>query len=263
MNDSMVMSTVMMKICIDENRNSRQISVSFEIGCQHSSLATDLFDWRTRHVISSIKNQLKCGSCYAFSTASIMETLYALKMNSTSPMDFSAQQLTDCSNEGNNGCSGGNFPSSIRYLTGRGNKIATEKSYPFSGKKQTCRNDGIEEIHLGHIEYGSIPEGDEKVMADMLVKYGPLFIGVDAESRRFMFYRSGILNIKQCPTRQQDMDHAMVVVGYGHDPTLRMSYWIIRNSWGTRWGENGYLRLAKDAGNMCGVAAMAYYTKLI
>ncbi|CAF4578473.1 unnamed protein product [Rotaria magnacalcarata] len=77
-----------------------------------------------------------------------------------------------------------------------------------------------------------------------------------------MFYKTGVLKIDNCPTRRQDMDHAMAVVGYGYDDALKSSYWIIKNSWGTKWGEHGYLRLAKDAGNMCGVASMAYYGKL-
>ncbi len=219
----------------------------------------DLFDWRTKSLVSSVKNQLKCGCCYAFATATIMETLYAIKTKSSTIVEFSAQQLADCSN---NGCKGGNFPPSVRYLLEQGGKIATEASYPYGGKKQTCKTNDLNQISLGNIEYGSIPEGDENNMAQALVNYGPLFIGLDADSYRFMFYRSGVLQIKNCPTRRQDMDHAMVVVGYGYDNVLKIPYWIIKNSWGIKWGENGYLRLAKDAGNMCGIASMAYYGKL-
>ncbi|UJR21801.1 hypothetical protein I4U23_024879 [Adineta vaga] len=223
----------------------------------------DLFDWRTKSVVSSVKTQMKCGCCYAFATATIMETLYAIKTNSTNIIDFSAQQITDCSSNGNNGCQGGNFPSSVRYLLEQGSKIATETSYPFAGKKQACKTNDLNQIHLGNIEYGAIPEGDEKSMSEALINYGPIFIGLDAESRRFMFYKSGVLQIQNCPTRQQDMDHAMVIVGYGYDNVLKIPYWIIKNSWGTKWGEHGYLRLAKDNGNMCGVASMAYYGKLM
>jgi len=226
---------------------------------QNKNQSTDIFDWRTKNVVSNIKNQLKCGCCYAFATATIMETLYAIKTKSSTIVEFSAQQLADCSN---NGCKGGNFPPSVRYLLEQGGKIATEASYPYAGKKQTCKTNDLNQISLGNIEYGSIPEGDENNMAQALVNYGPLFIGLDADSYRFMFYRSGVLQIKNCPTRRQDMDHAMVVVGYGYDNVLKIPYWIIKNSWGTKWGENGYLRLAKDAGNMCGIASMAYYGKL-
>jgi len=175
---------------------------------------------------------------------------------------LSPQQITDCSSNGNNGCNGGNFPPSIRYILGQNGKIATLASYPYVGKKQTCKTSGINQINLGNTQYGAIPEGDEKTMAQALVDYGPLFIGLDADSKLFMFYKSGVLSIDRCPNRRQDMDHALVAVGYGYDTTLKTSYWIIKNSWGEKWGENGYLRLAKDKGNMCGIASMAYYGKL-
>jgi C1A family cysteine protease len=222
----------------------------------------NIFDWRTKSVISSVKNQLKCGCCYAFATATIMETLYAMKTNSQTIIDFSPQQIADCSSNGNTGCSGGSFPPSVRYLSGQGGKIATDASYPYVGKKQTCRTDNLNQITLGNIEYGSIPEGDEVKLAEALTNHGPIFIGLDADSRLFMFYKSGVLKIKNCPTARQDMDHAMVIVGYGYDNNVQTPYWIIKNSWGTKWGEHGYLRLAKDSGNMCGVASMAYYGKL-
>jgi C1A family cysteine protease len=228
----------------------------------NNNQTTNLLDWRAKNVVTSIKNQLKCGCCYAFATAAVMESLYAIKTKSQSPIDLSPQQITDCSSNGNNGCSGGNFPPSVRYLLGQGNKIATEASYPYAGQKQTCKTNGINQIQLGNIEYGAIPEGDETKLADALANYGPIFIGLDADSKLFMFYKAGILKIDNCPKRRQDMDHAMVVVGYGYDNVLKSPYWIIKNSWGTKWGENGYLRLAKDKGNMCGIASMAYYGKL-
>ena len=77
-----------------------------------------------------------------------------------------------------------------------------------------------------------------------------------------MFYKTGVLKIDNCPTRASYMDHAMVLVGYGYDSVLQVPYWIIKNSYGPTWGEQGYLRLAKDAGNMCGITTMAYSGEL-
>lgn len=219
------------------------------------------FDWRTKNVIGSVKDQLKCGCCYAFATASVLETLYALKTKS-SVVELSAQQITDCSSNGNNGCRGGNFGPSIRYIQSQGGQLATYASYPYAGSQQACRRTGINQINLGNIEYTPIAEGDEKAIEDALVKYGPIFIGIDADSRAFMFYQTGILSVPNCPRRRQDMDHAMVIVGHGYDSALKSAYWIIKNSWAERWGEKGYIRLAKDQSNMCGVASMAYYAKL-
>ena len=227
-----------------------------------NSQSKDLFDWRTKSVVSKVKNQGSCGSCYAFATTAVLETLYATKRRSRNIIEFSPQQITDCSNYGNYGCNGGNFVPSLRYLSRQGGKIATEASYPYVGRRTICRTSGIRQIPLGNIQYGAIPHGNEKKMAEALVTYGPLFIGLDADSKLFMFYKSGVLKINNCPNRLQDMDHAMALVGYGFDSGVNMPYWIIKNSWGTSWGEKGYLRLAKDAGNMCGVASMAYYAKL-
>ncbi|CAF1265855.1 unnamed protein product [Adineta steineri] len=227
----------------------------------NNAQSTSSFDWRSKNVVGSVKNQLNCGCCYAFASASVLESLYAIKTKATSVTDLSPQQITDCST-GNSGCNGGNFAPSVRYVLGQGGKIATLASYPYAGVKQTCKTSGINQINLGNIEYGAIPEGDEKTMAQALVTYGPIFIGLDADSKLFMFYKSGVLTIPSCPTRRQDMDHAMVAVGYGYDSTLKLSYWIIKNSWGEKWGESGYFRLVKDQGNMCGIASMAYYAKL-
>lgn len=224
--------------------------------------SSNSFDWRSKNVVSGVKNQLNCGCCYAFASAAVFESLYAIKTKAKSVTELSPQQIVDCSSNGNNGCGGGNFGPSVRYLTGQGNNLATLASYPYAGKKQACQTSGTKQINLGRIEYNAIPQGDEKNMAQTLVSNGPLFIGLDADSRLFMFYKAGILSISNCPNRRQDMDHAMVAVGYGYDNALKKSYWIIKNSWGEKWGESGYLRLAKDEGNMCGIASMAYYAKL-
>lgn len=226
------------------------------------SSSSQSFDWRTKNVVSSVKNQLNCGCCYAFATASVLESIYAIKTKAKTVTEFSPQQITDCSSNGNNGCNGGNFAPSIRYILGQGNKIATSDSYPYVGRKQVCKTSGIKQVDLGAIKYEAIAQGDENAMQQALVKYGPLFIGLDTSSKLFMFYESGVLSITSCPNRRQDMDHAMVVVGYGYDSTLKVPYWIIKNSWAEKWGENGYVRLIKDKGNMCGIASMAYYATL-
>ena len=226
-----------------------------------ASSATSM-DWRSQNVVGSVKNQLNCGCCYAFATASVLESLYAIKSKSKTVVELSPQQITDCSINGNSGCNGGNFPPSVRYVKGQGGRLATLASYPYAGKKQTCRTSGLDQVNLGTVDYNAIPEGDEKAMAQALAQFGPIFIGLDADSKLFMFYKSGVLSIANCPTRRQDMDHAMVAVGYGYDNALKTSYWIVKNSWGEKWGENGYFRLAKDKGNMCGIASMAYYGQL-
>ncbi|CAF1180469.1 unnamed protein product [Didymodactylos carnosus] len=215
------------------------------------------FDWRDKNVVGSVKNQLKCGSCYAFASAAVLESLYAIKTGS-SVIDLSPQELVDCS--GNSGCSGGLFEPTMDYVISRGGKLATLASYPYVGSKQSCSSGTT--VNLGQIKYGAVPVGNETFLAEALVTYGPMFIGLDAESRAWMFYKSGILTEPSCPNRRRDMDHALLLVGFGVDSTTNKAYWIIKNSYGTAWGENGYFRLAKDANNMCGIATMAAYAKL-
>jgi cathepsin L len=224
-----------------------------------NSNPTSSFDWRSQNVVGSIKDQLQCGSCYAFATSAVMESLYAIKNNAQSVVDLSPQEIVDC---GGNGCDGGNFPPAVDYLMQQGGQQATLDSYPYVGVRQSCTTDGLSYSELGNIQYTGIPEGDETSLAADLVSYGPIFIAVDASSQYFQFYQSGILSTNNCSNLIDNLDHAIVVVGYGYNATLQQSYWIIKNSWGTSWGENGYMRLAKDAGNKCGVATDAYYAQL-
>lgn len=219
------------------------------------------FDWRKRNVVGSIKDQLECGSCYAFATAAVVESLYARKKNLNEVIDFSPKQIRDCSS-GNSGCKGGRFATSINFLKKNHGKIATWTSYPYTEQQEDCRKTGIEEIDLGSIDYRSLSKENETILAKALVLKGPLFIGLDTDSKLFMFYKSGVLQVEKCPTDVGELDHAMTLVGYGYDQQLKLPYWIIKNSYGRKWGEDGYLRLVKDAGNMCGVASWAAFAEL-
>ena len=209
-------------------------------------------------MVGSVKNQLQCGSCYAFASAAVLESLYAIKNNRGSVVDLSPQQLADCTGDQ---CNGGWFSDCMDYLNQAGDQLATWKSYPYDALSQACAtNNRLNYMKLGNIQYFDNPQGDETSLAANLVQYGPIFVAIDASSDDFSSYKSGILSIDGCSTT--NIDHAITLVGYGYDETLQQSYWIIKNSWGTGWGEEGYVRLAKDAGNMCGVASYATYAKL-
>jgi C1A family cysteine protease len=220
------------------------------------------FDWRTKNVVSSIKDQGQCGSCYAFATSAVMESAHAIKTRSGNVIDFSPQEIVDCSSNGNYGCDGGDFGPTVNYLSGQKGEIATLASYPYVATQETCQTSNIKRIDLGHIKYGQVTQGDETKLAEAVVNNGPLYIALYANTQDFMFYESGVLSISNCPNSVQDLDHALALVGYGYDNELQKAYWIIKNSWGTSWGEDGYLRLARDAGNMCGVSSWAFYANL-
>jgi C1A family cysteine protease len=228
-----------------------------------STPSTNGFDWRTQNVVTSIKDQGQCGSCYAFATAAVMESAYAIKTQSQDLVDLSPQQLVDCSSSyGNYGCNGGLFQPSVEYLSGEGSQMATLDSYPYTAEEGTCQTTDADKINLGNIEYGDITQGDEEGLAQALVTYGPVFIGLYVSDDAFMFYQSGVIDIENCPNGRGDMQHALTLVGYGYDDDVQKPYWIIKNSWGEYWGESGYLRLAKDAGNMCGVTTLASWATL-
>jgi len=223
--------------------------------------STDGFDWRTKGVVASIKNQEVCGSCYAFATVAVLESAYAIKTKSQNVINFSPQQIVDCSrSNGNGGCCGGNFEPTVKYVLEQDGKIGTEDSYPYAEKEQRCKTYGVDQIDLGNIDYHQIPKGDEKAMAEALANYGPMYLAINAGGAFSMFYEKGIIKTDDCSPDQ--LDHAVVLVGYGYDNELQMPYWVIKNSWGTGWGEDGYFRMARDSGNMCGVASEAWHVKL-
>ncbi len=223
-------------------------------------------DWRTKGVVSSVKQQLLCGSSYAFATTAVLESVYALKTESQNAINFSPQQIVDCSSNGqffNDGCCYGNSLATLFYVSlEQGGKIATEDSYPYAEKQQRCNKNLANEIDLGTIEGHLIRPGDEKELAEALAEYGPILIALDISSKDFMFYQTGILDIDNCSKNPRDLNHALALVGYSYDNELQKPYWIIKNSLGTGWGEEGYLRLAKDAGNVCGVATDAWFVQL-
>ncbi|CAF2458543.1 unnamed protein product [Rotaria sp. Silwood2] len=221
----------------------------------------DSFDWREKNLVSSIKNQLTCGSCYAFATVAVLETLYAWKNNLSEVIDFSPQQLVDCST-GNSGCKGGLFGPSIRYLKKNGGKLSTLASYPYTSQADKCQTTDTNQINLGKLQYRSIPTGNEVILAKALTIKGPIFVGLNTDSKLFTFYKEGIYKVDNCSNSRASMDHALTLVGYGFDKELQLPYWIIKNSYGEKWGEKGYLRLAKDNGNMCGITTMASFAEM-
>ncbi|CAF3466389.1 unnamed protein product [Rotaria socialis] len=173
-------------------------------------------------------------------------------------IQLSQQQIVDCSP--NNGCSGGFFGATFRYIKQSGG-LAYETSYPYVGTQQSC---SLESVEIGSIQgYGTTPNGNEEEMKRALSTYGPLAVGVYVTSD-FQFYgpsqragTSDIIDIASCP---KTIDHAIAIVGYGTENG--QDYWLVRNSWGTDWGLNGYFKIARNKDSMCGIATYGYYTQV-
>ncbi|KAL0488194.1 cysteine protease [Acrasis kona] len=221
------------------------------------------FDWRTKNVVTPVKDQGSCGSCWAFSAMQNIESQWAIKGNNLT--SFSAQQLIDCDNQ-DCGCLGGWPQVAMKHLIDNGG-LSTEADYPYCAppfgdcfscvtNKTFCRPfspycnrtclDAPKTVKLSSFELVS---SDEEVIKAYLFKNGPLSIGINA--LWLQFYSSGVSNPWYC---DKEVDHAVLLVGYGtHRGYLGDTpYWLIKNSWAEGWGEKGYFRIYRGKG-VCGV----------
>lgn len=212
----------------------------------------DSVDWRAQGYVSPIKDQGQCGSCWAFTAVDSMEGQHFKKTGKL--VSLSEQNLVDCSTkQGNQGCNGGLPDQAFAYV--KANKgIDTETSYPYKATNQKCqfKAANIGATITGYID---IKSGDENAFTNAIALIGPISSAVDASQSSFQFYSNGIYSDPNCSSTQ--IDHGVTAVGYGSQGNS--DYYIVRNMWGTSWGDKGYMLLARNKNNMCGFATMPSY----
>merc|ERR550532_1723927 len=209
-------------------------------------------DWRTSGAVTPVKNQGQCGSCWSFSSTGSLEGQHFRKTGQL--VSLSEQNLVDCSTE-NLGCNGGDMQLAYDYIKAN-HGIDTEASYPYEARDRTCR---FKAANVGATitGYEVLRSGDEAALVDALASVGPIAIAIDASHMSFQFYDSGVYVEKNCGNGDYDLDHAVLAVGYGSENGA--DYFLVKNSWGTSWGQKGYIKMARNRNNQCGVATECVY----
>jgi cathepsin L len=218
------------------------------------SKAPSHVDWREKGVVTPVKDQGQCGSCWTFATAETIESHYALKTGQLAVL--SEQQILDCTPNpdqcgGTGGCAGGTAELAMRRIIDMGG-LASEWTFPYRSywgeNFKTCNFSRTHTPPAAKISnYVKLPSNEHLPLLAAIVTQGPIAISVDASS--WSAYESGIYN--GCNQTHPDIDHAVQLVGYGIDPE-HGEYWLVRNSWSPAWGESGYIRLSVSSSPHCG-----------
>jgi len=212
--------------------------------------APENFDWRDQGAVTPVKDQGQCGSCWAFSVVENVESMWILaNKSSNDTLRLSEQQVVDC-DKSDGGCNGGDTPTAYEYIIKAGG-LQDESSYPYKAKDGHCVFDQKKvNAKISSWKYATKSK-DETTLKNNLISWGPLSICLDAAN--WQYYQSGVMTAWQCAWINL-LDHCVDLVGY--NAAQKPNYWIVRNSWNTDWGVDGYIYLSMDE-NTCGLTEEA------
>jgi C1A family cysteine protease len=226
-------------------------------GCKtfksNGSLLPSSVDWRNKGAVTSVKDQGQCGSCWTFSATGAIEGAWAVSKGQL--VDLAEQQVVDCAtgiSYGSHGCSGGMMEGAFKYVIEHGQ--CSLASYPYTAKDGTCKTCSA----VAHVSSCSDVKPNDQISLKGAVAQQPVSIAIEADTRYFQSYSGGVLTSSSCGT---SLDHGVLIVGYGSENGI--DYWLVKNSWGTSWGIDGYVKIARsDSTNdpgICGIAMSASF----
>jgi len=213
-------------------------------------------DWDAQGMVTPVKNQGQCGSCWAFSTTGAMESAYAIKHRQLPSL--SEQELVDCAPRPNSGCNGGSMYYAFQFAE---QGLCSESAYPYKGQTLTseCRSMESGCSKQVYSTGGHMVTARSMTALMQQLNSGPVSIAIEADQRSFQLYTEGVFS-GTCGT---NLDHGVLVVGYGTDSRYG-DFWKVKNSWGSSWGENGYIRLCRNcnknrSSGQCGILEQPVY----
>ncbi|XP_021036332.1 cathepsin M-like [Mus caroli] len=215
-------------------------------------------NWKKRGYVTPVRTQGRCNSCWAISVTGAIEGQLFQKTGQLIPL--SVQNLVDCSRpQGNRGCYVGNTYRALKYVVENGG-LESEATYPYEEKEGSCRyNPQNSTASITGFDF--VPENEDALM-NAVATIGPISVAIDARHESFMFYKRVIYHEPNCSSSV--VTHAMLLVGYGFvgNESEGRKYWIVKNSMGTKWGSKGYMKIARDQRNHCGIVTYALYPRV-